>query len=69
MSDDLRRSSVHQYLSIVKDIGPINNVQRFPYVMIGDQDPDSAILKMCYQFPNVIDGDRIDPRERLVQYL
>lgn len=36
----------HQHPSIVKDISPINDFQRFPDVVIGDQNADTAFLQM-----------------------
>ena len=49
------------------DVGPINNIERFTHVVVGDQHADPTVLEVGDQFADVADSDRINPRERLVQ--
>src|SRR5215203_6769800 len=56
-----------QNLAVVDDIGPVRYFQCFPHVMVGDQDSDAHRLQMPDDSLNVEHGDRVDPRERLVQ--
>ena len=49
------------------NIGSVHDLQGLPHVMISDQDPDPPVLELPYDALDVIHGDRIDPRKRLVQ--
>src|SRR4051812_33615082 len=52
---------------IVHDVCPVSNAQSFTHVVIGDQHADAALLQVEDDVLNVSDGDRIDPREGLVE--
>ena len=49
------------------DVGAVDDVERLAHIVIGDQHADAAILQMLHQVADVVDGDRIDAGERLVQ--
>src|ERR1700722_15299111 len=38
------RLALHQNLAVVENIGPIDDLQRFPHVMVGDQHAEAAML-------------------------
>src|SRR4051794_23980667 len=39
---DFGRASIHQDRSIMQDVCPVDNIQRFTDVMVGDQHTDAA---------------------------
>ena len=49
------------------DVRPIGDPQCFPDVVVGDEDPDPAILQMENDLLDVGDRNRIDPCERFVE--
>ena len=53
--------------AFVNYVRPIANSQCFPYVMISDEDADSAFLEETDDFLDVEHGNRVDPGERLVE--
>src|SRR5262245_60100008 len=62
-----RRSSAAEYHSVVHDVCPVRNAQRFTDVVISDQHADAALLQMKNDLLNIADGDWVDARERLVE--
>ena len=67
MRNDLPWRAFHQHMAIMQDICPIDKVQGFAHVVVGDQDTDTAVLQMRYQVADFADGDGVDARQRLVQ--
>ena len=56
-----------QHPAVVDDVGAIDDVERLAHVVVGDQHADAAILQMAHQLADVVDGDRIDAGEGLVE--
>ncbi len=55
------------HLAFMDDVGAVDDVERLAHIVIGDQHADPAILQMLHQIADVVDGDRIDAGERLVE--
>src|ERR1700752_4372903 len=53
--------------TVVDDVRAVGDFQRFPYVVVGDEDPDAARLEVKNDLLDVGDGDRVNARERLVE--
>src|SRR6185437_13053598 len=51
----------------VQDIGAVDDLERLAHVVVGDQHADAAILEMRDEVADVVDGDRIDAGQRLVE--
>src|SRR3546814_11022997 len=58
-----------KHLSIINDAGAINDIERFPHIMIGDEHADATLLELANEIANVGDGDGIDPCERFVKQI
>ena len=61
------RGSRHQYLAIVQDIGTVDDFQRFAHVVVGNQNADSAFLKVGDKVTNITDADRVDACKGFIQ--
>ena len=64
----LVRSTVEEDATFEKKIGAIGNVERFVYVMVGNQDTDVTMLKMPDNILNFLNRDRVNAGERLVKH-
>src|SRR5690606_35576529 len=49
------------------DVGGVADIQRLAYVVVGDQHADAALLEVADDVLDVVDGNRVDACERLVQ--
>src|SRR4051812_6592511 len=67
VADDFGRCSLLQHLSLVNDVGAIDDVERIADIVVGDEHADAAILQMHDEIANIVDCDRIDASERLVE--
>src|SRR5574340_155817 len=56
-----------QDLALVDDVGVVANAQRFPHVMVRNQDADAAFLEEADDLLNFQHRYRIDAREWLVE--
>src|SRR2546421_8887066 len=56
-----------EHQSVVDDVGVIANPQRFPHVMVRDEDADAAFLEKADDFLNVEYRYWVDAREGLVE--
>src|SRR3546814_17759023 len=57
-----------KHLSIINDAGAINDIERFPHILIGDEHADATLLELANETPNVGAGDGIDHREMFVKH-
>src|SRR5262245_65659142 len=64
---EFRGRSVSEDSALANDIGPIHDLQCFPYVVIGDQHSQTPRLEPDDRSLQLADRDRIDPGERLVE--
>src|SRR5688572_13726120 len=64
---DLVGRAGHEDLAVVEDVGAIGDRERFPDVVVRDEDTDAALLQPPHDLLDVADRDRIDPGEGLVQ--
>src|SRR3546814_15887278 len=55
-----------KHLSIINDAGAINDIERFPHIMIGDEHADATLLELANAIANVRDGDGTDPSARFL---
>src|SRR5690606_4237374 len=53
--------------SRMHDMRPVRYLQGLPDIMVRNQHADATILEVRDDLLDVSDGDRIDPRERLVE--
>ena len=65
--DDFFRTTRSKYFTGVNNRGAITNAQRFPYVMVGDQNAYAAFTKEADDFLDVDHGDRVNAGKRLVE--
>src|SRR5205085_3694889 len=56
-----------QDLAAIDDAGAVDDVERLADIVIGDQDADVAILEIPDQVANVLDRNRVDAGEGLVE--
>jgi hypothetical protein len=61
------RGAAAKNRSVVDDISPVGNAQRFPHVVVGDEDADATVFEVKDDLLDVRDGDGIDAGERLVE--
>src|SRR2546430_5321089 len=61
------RGSRGQYPALADDVGAVANAQCFAHVVIGDHDPDIALLEKPDDLLDVEHREWIDPGERLVE--
>src|SRR3954467_8639686 len=62
----VRRAAPKDY-TVMDDVGTIRDPQRFPHVMVGDEDPDPALLQVEDDFLDVGDGDRVDAGKGFIE--
>ena len=55
MPDDFRRRAFHQNGAIVEDIGAIDDIDRFPHVVVSDQHADIAGLEVGDESAKIVD--------------
>src|SRR5262245_27153937 len=65
--DDLRGSAVGQHHAVMNDVGAADQIERLAHIVIGDQHADATLREMANQRANVVDRDRIDAGEGLVE--
>src|SRR5260221_7746601 len=65
VEDDLRRRALAQDLAAMENVGAGDDVERLADIVVGDQDPDAAVLEMRYEIADFADGDRVDAGHRL----
>ena len=65
--DDLIRAALRQDFPGIDDIGAVGETERFPHIVVGDQDADAAIGEMADQILDVADRDRVDAGEGFVE--
>src|SRR5881296_3635686 len=65
--NDLVRFAEGEHQSVVDDVGVVANPQRFPHVMVRDEDADAAFLEKADDFLNVEYRDRVDAREGFIE--
>src|SRR5258705_10221000 len=65
--DDLVGFAESEHQSVVDDVGVVANSQRFPHVVVRDEDADAAFLEKADDFLNVEYRDRIDAREGFIE--
>ena len=61
------RGTAHQNLSVMQDIGTVNNIQCFPHVMVCDQNTQAFILKVMHKRTNLIYGNWVNAGEGFIQ--
>ena len=49
------------------DIGAVHDAERLAHIVIGNENADAAVLEMLDEIADVVDGEGIDRRERLVE--
>ena len=67
IADDLIGMALGDHRPPGQDIGAIAGAQRFPDVMLRDQDADSPLAQVQNDFLDIDDGNGIDAGERFVQ--
>src|SRR5437016_8414126 len=65
--DDLVGFAEGEHQAVVDDVGVVANPQRFPHVMVRDEDADAAFLEKADDFLNVEYRDRVDAREGFIE--
>src|SRR6266576_1903545 len=65
--DDLVRTAFRQNFPSIDNISAIGEAQRFPHIVVGDQDADAAIGEMADEVLNVAHRNRIDAGEGFVE--
>src|SRR6185295_3323389 len=50
--DDFFRTAFGQYLPGIDDIGAVGQAERFPYIVVGDQDADPTVGEVADQILN-----------------
>ncbi len=65
--DNLLRAAGFNDLSVIENIGPVTDLKRFAYVVVGYQDPDTALFQMADNVFDIDDGQGIDAGKRLIQ--
>src|SRR6266849_7902248 len=55
------------HFAVMDQISAIDQLQRFPDVVIGDEDAEAALLEAADDFLHFINRDRIDAAKRLVE--
>src|SRR5713101_8453121 len=65
--NDLVGFAEGEHQSVVDDVGVVANPQRFPDVVVRDEDADAAFLEKADDFLNVEYRYRVDAREGLVE--
>jgi hypothetical protein len=56
-----------QNVAAVNDVGPIDQPEGFPNIVIGNQNADTSPLEVTHEILDVADRDGVDARERLVE--
>src|SRR3546814_6260509 len=56
-----------KHLSIINDAGAINDIERLPTIMIGDEHADATLLEPANEIAKVVEGDESDPCEWFVK--
>ena len=64
---DLVRAALHQHLAVMHDVGAIDDLQRLPDVVVGDQDADAARFEVADDALDLDHRDRIDTGEWFVE--
>src|SRR3546814_4922929 len=54
-------------MAIIDDAGAVDDIERFPHIMIRDENADAPVAKLPHQIADVGNGDGVDPGERLVE--
>src|SRR5258705_4047273 len=65
--DDLLGLPEGEDRTLVDDVGVVADAERLAHVVVGDQDPDAALLEVADDLLDVEHRDRIHARERLIQ--
>src|SRR5213593_1488751 len=65
--DDLVGFAEGEHQAVVDDVGVVANPQRFPHVMVRDEDADTAFLEKADDFLNVEYCDRVDASEGFIE--
>src|SRR5882762_1694278 len=65
--DDLVGFAEGEHQSVVDDVGVVANPQRFPNVMVRDEDADAAFLEKADDFLNVEYRNWVDAREGFIE--
>ena len=67
MLDDLVRRAFGENMTAVNDVGAVDQTERLPNIVIGDEHANSAALEMSHEVLNVADRDGINPREWFIK--
>jgi len=67
MGCDLGRRPLDEHQALLDDVGPVRNLEGVQDVVVGDDEADILGLLVQENFLEFLDGQGIDPRERLVQ--
>src|SRR3546814_145003 len=54
-------------MAIIDDAGAVDDIERFPHIMVRDENADAPVAKLPHQIADVGNGDGVDPGERLVE--
>src|SRR6187551_1523670 len=65
--DQIVRAAGEQHLATIDDAGAVDDIERLSDIMVGDEDADITFLQFADQVANVLDRDRIDPREGFIE--
>ena len=68
VEDELPHRSGDLHLPVEHDVGAVHDVERLLDVVVADQHADPAVAQAGHDLLNVVDRNRIDARERLVQH-
>src|SRR5690349_3459008 len=49
------------------NIGAVHDAECLAYIVVGDENADAAILEVFDEIADVVDGEGVDRRERLVE--
>lgn len=67
VQDEFIGHAAAKYSALCHYVSAVRNPECLPDVMISDQYPDPLPSQVKDYLPNIVDGDRVDPRERLIE--
>ena len=68
VEDELAHGARHLHLAVEHDVGAIDDIERLLDVVVADQHADAAVPQVGDDGLDVVDRDRVDARERLVEH-
>ena len=61
-------STLEEDVAIEQQIGTVGQTKRFQSIVVGDEDTDVLVLQLPHDVLDVLHGNRVDTRKRLVEH-